>query len=412
MAQLQVALDGLAQVVAAHAGHDHVGNHQVRNLLLHPAQRRCRVEIDGHVVIRAQQDLHIIGNVDVVVHHGDSLAVGLLLGGRRRLFHGRGGDVVYGLDGRPLVVGVGRRAHGQDEGEHGAALFPVRGLDIAVVQAGERAGIVQADARSVRIALVVSLVEPLENLLQLAFRDALSSVGYGNLRILAVRIGLGKLELPGRILARDDVEGECNATTRRRKLHRVGQEVHDDLLHLVHIGPHGEGVLQSVGLEFDALGAGVEAEQVRDALQRSDDVALGHLQLQFLVSDPVEVQQLVHEGQHPGGTALDDAHQLAVLALDAFRGGELRDRACDHGERGTELVRHVGEVVHLDLAQAALLLFLLLHAFALAARLVYAPRGVFADAPDASDQDPQAPQDNGAGQEIEDPGPPGSVPGR
>ena len=146
-----------------------------------------------------------------------------------------------------------------------------------------------------RITLVVSLVEALENLFQLAIRNATARVCHRNEGILGVGIGLCELEGGGRFVPRDDVEGERDASARGRELHRVGQEVHHDLLHLVHIGPHREGVLEAVGLELDALGAGVELEQLRDALERGDDVALRGPQLEFLVADAVEVQELVHQ---------------------------------------------------------------------------------------------------------------------
>ena len=117
MAQLQVRLDGLAQLVAAHAGHHDVGDDQVGNLVLHALQGGGAVEVHGHVVVRAQEHLHVVGDVDVVVHDGDPLAV-LAVRRLRRHFRGdRGGDVVHRLDFRALVLGVGGGAHGKYEAE-------------------------------------------------------------------------------------------------------------------------------------------------------------------------------------------------------------------------------------------------------------------------------------------------------
>ena len=138
------------------------------------------------------------------------------------------------------------------------------------------------------------------------------------MRILAVRVRFGERESLGSLFAGNHVEGERDAPAGRGKLHRVGHQVHDDLLDLVHVGPHRIGILQAEGDQFDALGAGIEAEQVRDALERGDDVALRDLQLQFLVTDAIEIQELVHQREHPRRTALDDAHQLAVLTLYTF----------------------------------------------------------------------------------------------
>ena len=146
MAELEVTLDGFAQVVSAHAGHHDVGDYQIRNLVLHALQRGSGVEIDRHIVVRTQQDFHVVGDVDVVVHHRNPLAV-LALGSLDRHFRGRRGrDVVHRLYLGPFVFGIGRCVHGQDEGEDGAAFGPVAGLDIAVMQARQGAGIVQADA--------------------------------------------------------------------------------------------------------------------------------------------------------------------------------------------------------------------------------------------------------------------------
>ena len=118
------------------------------------------------------------------------------------------------------------------------------------------------------------------------------------------------------------------------------------------------------------------------------------------------------KSRHPGGVALDDAHQLAVLALDAVRFRQLGDRPRDHRERGAELVRHVGEVVHLDLRQPLLLLLFLLHPFALAAHLVDAPGRFLPDAADPARQLIDARQEHETDQDVQQDRPPGSVPGR
>ena len=281
-----------------------------------------------------------------------------------------------------------------------------------MVQAGQDPGIKQTDARTLRISLIVGLVEPLENLLQLPFRDAAARVGDGDLRILAIRISFRERERRSSLVPRHDVEGQRHPAAGGREFHRVGHQVHHDLLDLVHIGPHREGILQPVGGEFDPLGTGIEPEQVRDAGERCYDVALGDLELQFLVADAVEIQELVHQGKHPGGTALDDAHQLPVLSPDAFRCGQLGDRSRNHGERGAELVGHVGEVVHLDLVQPLLLGFLLFGPFPFAAFFADMGGGLPADAADVPVEGPAHADEDQSGQGEQQPGPPGSVPGR
>ena len=104
---------------------------------------------------------------------------------------------------------------------------------------------------------------------------------------------------------------------------------------------------------------GVEAEQLYGVLQRRHNVGLGHFQLQLVVADAVEIKQLAYKREHPVGIALDDAHQLAVAALDAFGLGQFGDGSGNHGQRRAEFVGHVGEVVHLDLVETLLLLFFL-----------------------------------------------------
>ena len=258
--------------------------------------------------------------------------------------------------------------------------------------------------------MVVSLVKPFKNLFQLVFRDAATGICNGNLRKLAVRIGFRQGKDRRRLFPRDHVESQRHPSAGRGEFHRVGEKVHHYFLDLVGIGPHREGILQTEGVQLDSFGGGVEPEQVRDPPERGDDVAFCDLQLQFLVADPVEVQQLVHQRKHPGGAALDDIHQLALLALHLFGFCQLGDGSCNHRERSAEFVGYIGEVVHLDLVQALLLGFLLLGPFPFAAFFPDTGGGLLADPADASVQEPHQGEDPQSGEAEQQPGPPGTVP--
>ena len=296
VAQLEIALDGLAEFVAAHTGHHYIGNHQVRRVFLfHSLQGRCPVEVHGNLVGRLKQHLEVVGNVDVVVHYHDVPATGLGLrfcrGSVLRGYH----DLELGLFRGTLVFRVGTGAYGQDEVEQGAAIFPVPGLDIAVVEATEGPRIEQADSRALRLLSAGRLEEALEDLLQLVFGDARTIVGHADRGVLPVRIGRRKGETGGGLFPGDDVEREAHLTAGRGELEGVGEQVHHNFLHLVRIHPHSEGLFQAIGDKVDTLGFRVEAEQGGDVPERAGYIHLGHLHLQLLVADAVEVQQLVHQ---------------------------------------------------------------------------------------------------------------------
>ena len=119
----------------------------------------------------------------------------------------------------------------------------------------------------------------------------------------------------GYVFPRKHIERQVHFSAGRRVFEGVGQQVHRDFLHLVDIGPHDERLFQPVGGKVDLLRSGIEAEQFHDALQGRDDVGLGHFQLKLAVADAVEIEQLVHQREHPRGVALDNADEFAVSPL-------------------------------------------------------------------------------------------------
>ena len=293
------------------------------------------------------------------------LLVGVVFGGRLRSC-GRSHYLQLRLLVRTLIFGIGRSAHRQHEAELGSPLLAVAGLDVAVMQAAEGAGIEQTYSGPQQLVPAGGLVETVEYLVHVFRRYAGAAVAHAYAGVLAVGVGIGQRELGCRRIPGYHVEAQRYLSSLGRELEGVGQQVHDHLLHLVCVHPHGEGILEAIGAELDTLRLGVVAEQVRDVLQRPHNIHLGHLHVQLAVADTVEVQQLVHQGQHPRGVAVDNVHQLAVLTLDSVGTCELLGGAGNHGKRSPELMRHIGEIIHLDTVEGLfrLLRFLGLFPFA------------------------------------------------
>ena len=89
--------------------------------------------------------------------------------------------------------------HGNGQGEEGAAFGTVPGLDVAVVQAAQHTGIIQADAGAVRFLTGLGLVVAFENLFQLVFRNAGAAVGHADAGPLGVLVRLREGEAAGGI---------------------------------------------------------------------------------------------------------------------------------------------------------------------------------------------------------------------
>ena len=111
------------------------------------------------------------------------------------------------------------------------------------------------------------------------------------------------------------------------------------------------------------------------------DVNLCHLHLELAVSYAVEVQKLVHKGEHPGGVSAYDVHKLAVFPAYGPGRRKLLRRPRNHGKRGAELMCHVGKIVHLDLVQGFFGLFGFFGPLTLTADLPDTAGGLFANAP-------------------------------
>ena len=149
MTQLQVVLDGFAEFVAASAGHYYVADNQVGRLFGHTGEGRICIEIHVHAVGGLQQDLDIVGHIDVVVHYGNEPLAGFSFCLVALRDSGKRHD--FGLAFGALILGIGRCADWQDKTEDGTAFIAVPGLDIAVMECAQGARIIQSDTGSLHL---------------------------------------------------------------------------------------------------------------------------------------------------------------------------------------------------------------------------------------------------------------------
>ena len=371
-------------------------------------QRIVGIEAADYLVVGGEEGAQVVCHFGVVVHHqqgglllaGAGLVLGRLRGGGQRE-----GFRLVALFRCPFVFGIRGVVHGQDEGEHGAAsLFGLAGFQLPVVQYGQAAGVVQADARSPVVGtfgLVAYLVIAFEYLLYLVFGDALSRVGHGHFDVLRDAPVGGQAEEPRGFLTVYYVEADTDFTALGRELQGIGHQVVEYLFHLVLVQPHQEGVFQSVGVQVDALVVGVHPEDAHLALQAGDEVGALHLQAQGVVLQLVEVHHLVDEPQHAVHAALQDVQQVLVRTLYLRIGAELVHGTGNHGERCAELVRDVGEEAHVHPVHP--LLLLLFQAGAAGGLLFGA---------DAEQGTQEEKGEGGCQQEVEQVGPPRAPGGR
>ena len=122
-------------------------------------------------------------------------------------------------------------------------------------------------------ALVVKLIIPLENLLQLFFRNAFSGVGNRDFQI-----SRGCRHQPERgrgLVCRDRIKRKRHLPSRRGELEGVGQQIVENLPELIGIYPRPQR-LSTEGIdEFNALDVGIYLELGINLLHLGDHVGLG-----------------------------------------------------------------------------------------------------------------------------------------
>ncbi|HEU4403828.1 MAG TPA: hypothetical protein VFS43_00835 [Polyangiaceae bacterium] len=189
-------------------------------------------------------------------------------------------------------------------------------------------------------------VEALEQVRQLARRDAHARVAHHQLDVLRQRAQLD------RHLAR---EGE---------LERVREQVRHDLFPHARVDPHGLGQFRAVDPQPEPRALGGAAEQARDVGRERGEVDRLEVGAQPAGFDLRDVEQRVDEGQEPAGVArgrLDLAREpRGQLGAPS---GELVERGEQQGEGRAELVADVREELGLgpvELGQPLVPLALLL----------------------------------------------------
>ena len=143
--------------------------------------------------------------------------------------------------------------------------------------------------------------------------------------------GVGDLENAFPCLSQD---ADLDAPPARSGVGSVPEQVPEHLPELTRIGPHPDG---RIGLRHEldaALG-----ELLPEQLHRLHHGAGSVERLERGRNRPREGEELAHQGLQPLRLAAHDAHQAALLLVQAGRGAENLDRAAHRSERIADLVR-------------------------------------------------------------------------
>ena len=89
-------------------------------------------------------------------------------------------------------------------------------------------------------------------------------------------------------------------------LEGIGEEVEEDLFHLVRVEPHREAVHRRGEGEGDVLGFRHGAEVEHHLPEQCDEVGFLDDELHLAVLQFAEVENLVHHAQHPPGVGADE----------------------------------------------------------------------------------------------------------
>ena len=209
---------------------------------------------------------------------------------------------------------------------------------------GEASRVVEPDAGTPvhdGLRLIVQLVVALEDVLQLILGDALARIGDTDLQLTI-----------------SDIERHVDMSASRRELQRIGDEVGENLLQLVAVGPGHEWLLHAKAVDGDTTLAGIVDEIVADTVDHFRDIEFLDTEAQGVVLELVEVHQLVHELEHTLDIAMRDAEQATVLFAERTALHKLSHGTGNHRERRTELMGDIGEEAHVHLVGAQLLLLL------------------------------------------------------
>ena len=181
----EVLLHPARQLDAVHHGHHQVADDEVRLLRVQHLEGLLPVGGFGHLVLPAQDGAYVAAHVGIVLHHKDAERAGDALG---RL-HGHVGAC------RPAVRrnGSGRRGlpYGQEQAERAPLPAVVAHADGAAHGLYDAFAEVKPDAAARLpvhgvLVLVLHLIEAVEDVLQILFRDAAARVAHTDVEPFAV----------------------------------------------------------------------------------------------------------------------------------------------------------------------------------------------------------------------------------
>ena len=350
MAELDVLLDLLTELITVFSWHRHVADHDVRLGSTHLLECGVCIETGDEAVVLREEHPHIVDHLRIVVNDEECRTLVFLFVNH---LHGRGLHRQGGIrseggvcsQGTTLFLRIGLLSHRIDEGKDGTgAILAVACHEGAVVQFCQTTGVVEADTRTPvddALRLVVELVIALEDVLELVLRQSLARIGYADFDLVVRHI-----------------EAYVDMSPSGCELQGVRDEVRENLLQLVTVRPRHQGILHTEAVDGDISLLGVVDEVVAHTVDHLHHVELFDAQPQRVVLKLVEVHQLVHELEHPLDIAVGDGEQALVVAAEALALHDLSHRTRYHRQRRTEFVGDIREETHIHLVRAQLLLLL------------------------------------------------------
>ena len=289
--RLVVFLDSLAELVAVHHGHHHVGNHQVGHVVVDDFQRLLAVFSFQNAVVGLQLFAEEAEKVRVVV---DQEQRGALLpvvvvgssgnfgrdGGRHRVVVVQGLDISFAFRFQLLCGQCDREQrtatfvvfHGDCSAEH-LCIFPCQ---------------VEPDATALMCLAVFCLIEPFKKVRLVHVADAGSIVGHADEHLLAVV----------------ETHGDVDASFQRCELVSVGQQVGHHAVDLALVKRHDQMRHVGVKCQRDAF-VRQGSERFAELVDVGDQIAGGELYLFLSPHHAAQVQHLVDHHQQLTSIALN-----------------------------------------------------------------------------------------------------------
>ena len=250
--------------------------------------------LDDAVVGRedvAQEEAQLV----VVLHHeeGQAFAVSVVFRFPVSLVSvlRRGGSrAVVENEFRVLIVFISGAAEREGDSEAASLADLAFHVNLSVVQADHLPCHGESDARGgMHHVAVREVLEAVEEHLAVLFVDADAPVSH---RDAHGTVGKGYFDADG-LPVRCVLEG-------------IGEEVEEDLFHLVRIEPHREAVHRRGEGEGDVLGFRHGAEVEHHLPEQCDEVGFLDDELHLAVLQFAEVENLVHHAQHSSGVGADE----------------------------------------------------------------------------------------------------------